>query len=103
VGVGDFNSDGKPDILWRHTPSGMNYVWYMNGTSIIGGGNLPTVDDMNWAIVATGDFNSDVYPDILWRHTPSGENYVWYMNGTSIIGGGNLPTVNDMSWTIVKQ
>ena len=26
----DFNADNKPDILWRHTPSGSTYVWYMN-------------------------------------------------------------------------
>jgi hypothetical protein len=26
VGVGDFNGDGKPDILWRHETSGQNYA-----------------------------------------------------------------------------
>ena len=26
----DFNSDGKPDILWRNTSTGENSVWYMN-------------------------------------------------------------------------
>jgi len=30
VGVGDFNGDGKANILWRHT-SGMVYTWLMNG------------------------------------------------------------------------
>ena len=34
VGTGDFNGDGKLDILWRHT-SGVNYVWYMNGVTAI--------------------------------------------------------------------
>ncbi len=37
AGVGDFNGDGKSDILWRHT-SGVNYVWYMNGVTPIGWG-----------------------------------------------------------------
>ena len=32
-GVGDFNGDGKADILWRHT-SGRVDIWLMNGTSI---------------------------------------------------------------------
>ena len=51
VGVGDFNCDGKSDILWRHT-SGVNYVWYMNGVTPIGGDYLPTEPDTNWTIVS---------------------------------------------------
>ncbi len=33
----DFNTDGKPDILWRNTSTGDNYVWYMNGIARAGG------------------------------------------------------------------
>ncbi len=86
AGVGDFNGDGKSDILWRHT-SGVNYVWYMNGVTLTGGDYIPTVPDMNWAIAGVGDFNGDGKPDILWRHT-SGVNYVWYMNGVTPIWWG---------------
>ena len=34
VGTGDFNGDGKPDILWRNTTTGANAVWYMNGVTL---------------------------------------------------------------------
>ena len=27
VGAADFNSDGKPDILWRNFATGANMVW----------------------------------------------------------------------------
>ena len=37
------------DILWRHS-SGQNYLWLMNGTEIIGGGPVATVDPA-WQIV----------------------------------------------------
>jgi len=30
--VGDFNGDGRADILWRNSSTGENYVWLMNGT-----------------------------------------------------------------------
>jgi hypothetical protein len=50
VGVGDFNSDGKPDILWRNTSSGQNYVSYMNGVTVTGADSLPTIADPNWRI-----------------------------------------------------
>jgi len=45
--VGDFDGDGKADILWRHT-SGLLALWLMNGgsiTSSLGLGAVPT----SWA------------------------------------------------------
>jgi len=32
-GIGDFDGDGRSDILWRHT-GGALYVWQMNGSTI---------------------------------------------------------------------
>jgi len=52
VGVGDFNSDIKPDILWRNNVSGENRVWYMDGMVRLGEVPLlPTITDLNWKIV----------------------------------------------------
>jgi hypothetical protein len=33
VGTGDFNHDGKSDVLWQNS-SGAVSVWEMNGTSL---------------------------------------------------------------------
>ncbi len=33
-GVGDFDGDGKADILWRNSTTGQVAVWLMNGTAI---------------------------------------------------------------------
>jgi hypothetical protein len=38
--VGDFNSDGKSDILWRHD-GGQVYTWQMNGLGIAAEGAVP--------------------------------------------------------------
>jgi len=58
VGVGDFNGDGKPDILWRNISNGSNVVWYMNGVSMTSWVALPANTDPNWKIVGTGNFTS---------------------------------------------
>jgi hypothetical protein len=42
--TGDFNGDGKSDILWYHSASGSIGAWLMNGatiTSAVGIGALP--------------------------------------------------------------
>ena len=33
VAAGDFDGDGKADILWRHAVSGANSLWFMDGMS----------------------------------------------------------------------
>jgi hypothetical protein len=52
VGTGDFNGDGKVDILWRYNGSGgYNTIWLMNGTTLTGGADLPSLADLLWKIV----------------------------------------------------
>ena len=34
LGVGDYNGDGKADILWRNLTTGQVYIWLMNGATI---------------------------------------------------------------------
>jgi hypothetical protein len=101
VGRGDFNGDGKPDILWRNTSNGQNAVWFMNGATVTGFAALDSVADQAWTIVGTGDFNGDGKPDILWRNTSDGQNAVWFMNGATVTGFAALNRVTDQTWTIV--
>jgi hypothetical protein len=105
VGTGDFNLDGKTDILWRHALSGQNVVWLLEGTSLISGAftNPPTLADVNWRMVATGDYNFDGRVDIVWRHSASGQNVMWFMNGIDLISGAftNPSSLPDTNWKIV--
>ena len=87
LGSGDFNADGKADILWRDN-EGNVAVWLMNGTSVAGGGvvaNAPT----NWKVEGVGDFNGDGKSDILWRAT-DGSVSVWLMDSATIAARGTL-------------
>jgi hypothetical protein len=100
VGTGDFNGDGKVDLLWHHGVTGRVRVWYLDGVSIIAGADISTVADLNWKIMGTGDFNGDGHVDLLWRHNVSGRNRVWFMDGISILSGADLLGVTDQNWQI---
>jgi hypothetical protein len=53
AGTGDYNNDGNIDILWRYNgPGGYNYIWYLNGVTWIGGGDLLPVGDQTWRVVS---------------------------------------------------
>ena len=103
AGIGDFDGDGKADILWRNSSTGQNYVYLMNGTIIKPGeGYLRTVADPAWQVKGVGDFDGDGKADIVWRNSTSGQNYLYPMDGTTIKPTeGSLRTIADLNWQIV--
>jgi hypothetical protein len=49
AGVGDYDGDGKADVLWRNASSGENYLYPMDGLTIKSAeGYVRTVADQNW-------------------------------------------------------
>jgi V8-like Glu-specific endopeptidase len=91
VGNGDFNGDGRGDVLWRHD-QGLIAIWNMNGASV-GNSSAVAASPANANVAGVGDFNGDGRADILWR-TPEGTVSTWQMDDHNIIGGG---TVGQMS------
>ncbi len=108
AGCGDFNGDGKTDILWRYTADdasrGQNVVWYMNGITRAGVALLPKLTDLDWNVEDVADFNGDGKPDILWRNLGQsanrGKNVTWFMDGVTRTGVGTLPTSTGLDWKI---
>ena len=92
AGVGDFNDDGKADILWRHT-DGRVAVWLMDGTVVSSmgmAGSAPT----DWQIAGVGDFDGDRKADIVWRRT-DGTVAIWLMNGASFVSAKAIGSLVD--------
>jgi uncharacterized delta-60 repeat protein len=99
-GVGDFNGDGKADILWKNTATGQVLIWEMYGLSITAAGSPNTIADLGWVVQGVGDFNGDGSADVLWKHTGTGQTVVWLMNGLGIAGAGSPGTVADLGWQV---
>ena len=94
AGTGDFNNDGKSDILWR-ADDGSVGIWLMNGTQTLSGQVIatPAVATTDWHIDGIGDFNNDGKSDILWR-ADDGSVAIWFMNGTQVASTGIVDTTN---------
>jgi len=109
--AGDFNHDGKSDLVWRYDgPGGYNCLWLV-GTSpkraavkdprldpqaVI----IPAETGLDNQVAGTGDFNQDGQEDILWRNQSNGNNTLWLMAGATYTGTAGLPAEPDPAWAI---
>ena len=95
VGTGDFNADGKPDIVWQEQTQGWVGVWLMNGRTLIQSVTLSPqaferVSDTNWKIVGVMDFNADGKPDLLWHERTQGWLVAWLCDGLTVTSSISL-------------
>jgi hypothetical protein len=99
AGTGDFNGDGKSDILWRND-DGSIALWQMNGTNVSSKlTSTPSLDN-SWQINGTADFNGDGKTDVLWRKN-TGEIVIWTMDGANVVSSQLTSTPSlDNSWQI---
>jgi hypothetical protein len=82
VASGDFNGDGKSDILWQNGVGGAVKVTLMNGASTTNTDAVQLNTGPGYTAVGTGDFDNDGKSDILF--SVGGTAEVWNMNGHSM-------------------
>jgi hypothetical protein len=92
--AGDFNADGRSDLIWRNEATGQSSIWLMNGATFSAGATV--MNNAAWRPVLLADFNGDRRTDIVWRNDTTGQSSVWLMNGTALTSGATL--VTDPAW-----
>jgi hypothetical protein len=107
----DFNRDGSPDLVWRHSVSGRNAMWFMNivdsTVTLTTPSVIDTLSDVTWELRAVGDINADGSPDLIWQKRDTGRTAVWFYVGTTRIGTNYLYNAaldsyeRDLDWKIV--
>ena len=94
--AGNFNSDTRDDILWRHSANGQNVIWLSGYSSTQRA--VTAVTNLDWQVAGTGDFNGDGRSDILWRNRRTGQNVIWRYGSSST--QTVVTAVTDTAWQV---
>jgi sRNA-binding regulator protein Hfq len=81
--LGDFNGDGRDDLLLRRLSDGLLAQYLLNGFQILNAQALGAVGT-DWTLTAVADFNGDGRADLLFRRS-DGTFSIYLLNGTQII------------------
>lgn len=109
VGVGDFNSDEAPDLVWQHDTTRQVTVWYMagpGGTTMTDWRWLTAYNLTGWTVVGSRDWNADGTADLVWLHESSRQVALWFMGnplGTTAIGAAWLTAGSVPGWRAVAR
>ena len=102
--TGDFNGDGREDILWRNS-AGVVTDWLATENSGFAtnwtGASFGV--PLSWQVAGTGDFNGDGFSDVLWRNN-DGSMVAWIgnANGGFSADWAHAPTGVGPEWHLAE-
>ena len=98
AGLGDFDGDGKDDVLLRHT-DGSWHGYLMDGLTVRSSGGVDLPSDGDWTLAAIGDLDGDGKDEPVLRHS-DGRWRLVPLSGLSVAasGGTELPITKNPKW-----
>jgi len=95
VGVGDFNGDGRSDLLWLNLADLQMGVWYLDGNFRIDApiGLLTSTAPPMSRVAGVADYDNDGVADILWDR--GGPAEIWYLEVDT--AAGEMSSGRDLS------
>ena len=99
--LGDFDGDGRADVLLRHSRDGRWHYHRMVGRTVVSGtGPASLTRNLSVAVAGIGDLNGDGRDDVLVRRA-NGTWYYYPLSGRRILSGrGDVPLPRDRAWTV---
>jgi hypothetical protein len=95
AGIGDFNRDGRQDLLLRETDGDRAlWTWEMTGLQPVTGPTFPLVA-AHTRLGGVADVDRNGAPDLLFYKGSDNPSYVQFMNGPVVTGTSALPLHGD--------
>ncbi len=101
--TGDFDHDGKADILWRVKSTGAVYIDTDLRNGVIDTDHLVYEGgDPAWDVVNTGDYDGDGTMDVLMINDTSRTVLVYYLDELEVRESAVIPLTDDPQWNLVR-
>ncbi|UNO41740.1 FG-GAP-like repeat-containing protein [Streptomyces sp. MST-110588] len=103
---GDFNGDGKSDVIGVQQDKGELWFYAGDGEGSIGGGRTRKLIGTNWNSMqdlTAGDFNGDGKTDVVGVETDSGKLWLYPGDGKGGIGGESTRKEIGSNWTTMRE
>lgn len=102
AGSGDFNGDGRADVLLRSASSHRWYLYPLNGAQLVAGAGMPEItNNPVWKMAGVGDFNGDGADDVLLFNSKNGRWYYYALQGIRVLAdSAYLPLQNEGRWQL---
>ena len=80
LGVGDFDGNGRAELLWSGNGSIYSSTFTGSGFSM----TLIGTHDVGWIAAAADDINGDGNADVIWHNPAQGRLAYWFMEGSKV-------------------